>query len=119
VLTVEATFEDDVEPVEPDTPLELAETLATVAEVLAEVVAEALEEVLEEVLVEAAPGSGANGLREAPRRCWGAPLVVSATASPALGWTGVTAITADPGASGVETGGCAVAPPEPPAPSTA
>jgi hypothetical protein len=72
----EAAFEDDVEPLEADAPLELAEIFETVVEVLVEAVA---------VLAEAAPGSGANGLREAPRRCWEAPLVVSATARPAPG----------------------------------
>ena len=73
--TEEAAFEDDVEPLEADAPLELAEIFDTVVEVLA----------LVAVLAEAAPGSGANGLREAPRRCWEAPLVVSATARPAPG----------------------------------
>jgi hypothetical protein len=80
VPTDEAAFEDGVELVEPDTPdgaLELAEILETVVELL---VAELLE-----VLVEPAPGSGVNGLRELPRRCWEAPLVVSATARPAPG----------------------------------
>jgi hypothetical protein len=75
VPTDEAAFEDDAELVEPDTPLALAEIFATVVEVLAVLA----------VLTEAAPGSGANGLCEAPRRCWKAPLVVSATAPPVLG----------------------------------
>jgi hypothetical protein len=117
-LAGEDTFEEDADPVEPDTPLELAEILETVVELLLELLVELLVEVLVEVLVEAAPGSGANGLRELPLRCWEAPLVISATARPVLGWTGVTAITADPGARGADAGGCAVAPPEPP-PSTA
>jgi hypothetical protein len=85
VATDEVAFEDGVEPLEPDAveppepdaPLELAEMLETVVELL---VAE-----LVEVLVEPAPGSGVNGLRELPRRCWEAPLVISATARPALG----------------------------------
>jgi hypothetical protein len=111
VPTDEDDFGDDVEPLEPDTPLELAELFETVVEVLLKV----LPEVLVEALVEAAPGSGENGLRELPRRCWEAPLVISATAPLALGWTGVTAITADPGARGVVGGDCAVAPEPPPA----
>jgi hypothetical protein len=41
--------------------------------------------------------------------------VISATAPFALGWTGVTAITAEPGARGVDGGDCAVAPEPPPA----
>jgi hypothetical protein len=73
IATDEAAFEDDAEPLEPEGPLELAEMLETVVEVLVE------------VLVEPAPGSGVNGLREVPRRCWEAPLVISATARPALG----------------------------------
>jgi hypothetical protein len=77
--TDEAAFEDDVEPLGADAPLELAEILETVVEVLVEVLA------VVAVLPEAAPGSGANGLREEPRRCWEVPLVVSATARPVLG----------------------------------
>jgi hypothetical protein len=57
----EDAFGDDVEPLEPDTPVELAEVFETVVEVLLKV--------LVEVPVEAAPGSGENGLRELPRRC--------------------------------------------------
>jgi hypothetical protein len=76
VPTDEAVFEDGVEPGDPDAAPELAEMLETVAEVVVEVV---------EVLVEPAPGSGVNGLCEVPRRCWDAPLVVSATARPAPG----------------------------------
>jgi hypothetical protein len=85
VATDEAAFEDVVEPPEPDaveppgpdTAPEPAEMLETVVEVLVGV--------LVEVLVEPAPGSGVKGLRELPRRCWEAPLVISATARPALG----------------------------------
>jgi hypothetical protein len=114
VPTDEAAFGDELGLDEPDTPLELAEIFEALVEVLAEPLVEVPADVLVEVVVEAAPGSGVNGLRELPRRCCEAPLVISATARPALGCTGVTAITADPGARGADTGGCAVAPPEPP-----
>src|SRR6266513_877973 len=55
---------------------------------------------VEAVAVRPAPGSGANGLCELPVRCSDAPLVVSATAWPALAGAWLTGMPAEPGWTG-------------------